>query len=181
MALEHLAYIAEIQRAAPMAAVAVPAVAVPAAAVPAAKRRGVIGAVWDARDRLFTFAANGFFVFAFGVGVQFVLIHYAGMSHVPSYIIQTVLSVQLNFLLSRYLTWRDRDVDLPSALLRFNAQQLAATGVGMAFYAGLDYLGMNYIVGNVVVTAILTPLSFLIGHHWSMSDRARPAAGAGRG
>jgi putative flippase GtrA len=162
MALRHLELIAESQ-----------ASARGEAAAPASKGvRGALAALRRDRRRLLTFAANGLFVFVFGVAVQYALIHFLRMGHVESYIIQTVLSVQLNFLLSRYLTWRDRDVRALPALARFNLQQLATTGLGMLLYAGLDHFGMNYIAGNILVTAVLTPTSYLVGDRWSMADRA---------
>jgi putative flippase GtrA len=125
------------------------------------------------RKRLITFAANGLLVFVFGVAVQYALIRYRGMSNVQSYVFQTVLSVQVSFLLSRYLTWRDRDLQVLPALARFELAQLATTGLGMALYAGLDHFGMNYIASNVAVTTVLTPASFLLGDRWSMAGRAR--------
>ncbi|HTU75745.1 MAG TPA: GtrA family protein [Trebonia sp.] len=158
MALRHLDYIAEVQG--------------PAPEPRRGGLRGALSALWGARKRLATFAANGLFVFVFGVAVQYALIHYLRMGHVPSYIIQTVLSVQLNFVLSRYLTWRDRQVAPLAALVRFNVQQATITGLGVALYTGLDHFGMNYITGNIAVTAILTPASFVIGNKWSMSERA---------
>lgn len=162
MALRQLNYIADVQQS-----------ALDTALVPLRQgRRGAIAALWGARKRLITFAASGLFVFVFGVAVQYALIHEYRMSHVTSYVIQTILSVQVNFLLSRYVTWRERRFGLLSGLIRFNVQQLASTGIGMALYAGLEHFGMNYIAANVAVTAVLTPVSFLIGHHWSMADRA---------
>ena len=162
MALRQLTYIAEVQKS-----------AFDTALVPLRQgRRGAIAALWGAHRRLLTFAANGLVVFAFGVAVQYALIHSLGMSHVKSYVIQTVLSVQVSFLLSRFLTWRDRRVGAASALVRFNIQQLASTGVGMALYAGLEHFGVNYVAANVAVTAVLTPVSFVVSHHWSMADRA---------
>ena len=127
--------------------------------------------IWKQRVRLAIFALNGSAVFAAGLMIQIILVRYAGMGHIPSYIAQTVASVQLNFLLSRYLTWRDRDVTFLPALARFNLQQLTVTGLGMAGYVGLDRLGMNYVAANVAVTAVLTPVSFLSSHKWSMGER----------
>ena len=143
MGLRQLNYIAEVQGSDPLDT--------------AQASKGALSALWRARRRLLTFAACGLFVFVFGVIVQYALIHQLGMSHVESYIIQTVLSVQVNFLLSRYLTWRDRSLRALPALIRFNIQQLATTGAGIALYTGLDHFGMNYIASNVVVTAVLTP------------------------
>lgn len=122
------------------------------------------------RLRLVIFAANGLNVFAVGLLIQVILVQYADMGHITSYIVQTIASVQLNFLLSRYVTWRDRDVAFLQALAKFNLQQLAVTGVGMAGYAGLERLGVNYIAANVAATALLTPVSFLASHKWSMGE-----------
>lgn len=124
------------------------------------------------RKRLVIFAANGLLVFVLGVAVQWALIHCLGMGNVSSYIIKSVLSVQLTFLLSRYLTWGDRDIALLPAVVRWNVQQLVITGLGVSLYIGLDHLGTNYIAGNVAVAVIFTPTSFVVGHLWSMADRA---------
>jgi len=120
-------------------------------------------------------------VFAVGLLVQALLIKYAGMGHVSSYIVQAVISVQLNFALSRYLTWRDRNAAFVRALARFNLQQLAITGLGVAGYAGLERLGINYIVANAAITALLTPVSFLSSHLWSLRTPDGPGPGTRRG
>jgi 4-amino-4-deoxy-L-arabinose transferase-like glycosyltransferase/putative flippase GtrA len=128
--------------------------------------------------RLALFAANGLNVFAVGLLIQVLLVWYAGMSHVSSYIVQTIASVQLSFLLSRFLTWGDRDTSFLPTLARFNIQQLAVTGLGMAGYSGLEHLGMNYITANVAVTAVLTPVSFLSSHLWALTEpRTKAVAG----
>ncbi|HEX3962630.1 MAG TPA: GtrA family protein [Trebonia sp.] len=162
MGLRHQQYIAEAQASAMNTALA----------SSPRRPRGALSALWRARKRLLIFAANGLLVFVFGVAVQYALIHYWGMGHVKSYVIQTVLSVPVNFLLSRYLTWRDRHLGLGSALVRYNVQQLTSTGLGMAAYAGLEHFDMNYLTANVVVTAVLTPVSFVIGNQWSMAERS---------
>jgi putative flippase GtrA len=131
-----------------------------------------MSALWCARKRLVTFAANGLLIFVIGLAVQWVLIHRLGMGNIASYIVKSVLSVQLTFLLSRYLTWGDRDIALLAALVRWNVQQLVITGLGIGLYCGLDHFGMDYIASNVVVALIFTPTSFVVGHHWSMVDRA---------
>ena len=128
----------------------------------------LVARVWAQRTRLTIFGLNGTAVFAAGLMIQIILVQYAGVGHVPSYVVQTVASIQLSFLLSRYLTWRDRSVSFGHGLVRFNAQQLAVTGLGMAGYAVLDWLGMNYVIANVLVTGLLTPVSFASSHLWSL-------------
>jgi putative flippase GtrA len=130
---------------------------------------------WEHRVRLVLFSVNGMNVFAIGLLIQVILVRYAGMGHVSSYISQTIASVQISFLLSRFITWRDRDVAILRALIRFNLQQLTVTGLGMAGYAALEKAGVNYITANVVVTAALTPVSFVSSHRWSLMARRRQA------
>ena len=175
--------------AAPVRASPAPASPVPARPVPSRPARrprpataaGLAARVWGQRTRLTIFGLNGTAVFAAGLMIQIILVQYAGVGHVPSYIAQTVASIQLSFLLSRYLTWRDRSVSFRHGLVRFNAQQLAVTGLGMAGYAVLDWLGMNYVIANVLVTGLLTPVSFASSHLWSLRPRraAGPEAGDG--
>ena len=131
----------------------------------------LVARLWAQRIRLTIFGLNGTAVFAAGLMIQIILVQYAGVGHVPSYIVQTVASIQLSFLLSRYLTWRDRSVSFGHGLIRFNAQQLAVTGLGMAGYAVLEWLGMNYVIANVLVTGLLTPVSFASSHLWSLRPR----------
>jgi putative flippase GtrA len=135
--------------------------------------QGLVASIRQHRLRLAVFALNGTAVFAAGLILQVVLVRYTHMADVLSYVIQTVTSVQMSFVLSRYLTWRDRDVAVLPALVRFNVQQFAVTGFGMVGYASLDRLGMNYIAANVAVTAVLTPVSFVTSHRWSMTPRKR--------
>jgi putative flippase GtrA len=138
----------------------------------------LVARVWAQRTRLAIFGLNGTAVFAAGLMIQIILVQYAGVGHVPSYIAQTVASIQLSFLLSRYLTWRDRSVSFGHGLVKFNAQQLAVTGLGMAGYAVLDWLGMNYVIANVLVTGLLTPVSFASSHLWSLRPH-RPVLASG--
>ena len=162
MALRHLEYIADVQDS-----------ALNTALVPLrAGRRGAVAALWGARRRLAIFAVNGLIVFIAGLALQIALIKFLHLSHVVSYVIQTVFSVQLSFVLSRLVTWRDRAVSFGGALVRFNLQQVAITGLGMALYAGLDRLGMHFPESNIAVTAVLTPMTFVLGNRWSMAERS---------
>jgi putative flippase GtrA len=132
---------------------------------------GAVSPIRGTRKRLLIFAANGVLVFCLGVAVQLALIHQLKMGNLSSYLVKTVLSVQLTFLLSRYLTWRDRNLAWLPALARWNIQQVVISGLSVGLYAGLDRLGMGYIKGNLVVAVISTPLSFIVAHLWSMAER----------
>src|SRR5487761_54989 len=75
--------------------------------------------------RFGVFGLIGFTVFLAGLALQVALVRLAGMGHVTSYVIKTLISVELSLLLNRYLTWRDRDIVMFRAAVLFTVQQLA--------------------------------------------------------
>lgn len=155
-ALRHLEYIAAQQS---------------AAHAPPRRIKTFAEALRRSLPRLSLFAVSSLLVFITGLAIQAMLIHRLRMSHDRSYIVQTVISIQLSYLLSRYLTWRDRATPFLGTLGRFNVQQLALTGLGLLAYAGLEQSEMSYVSADVVVTAFVTPVAFLVSHNWSMRER----------
>lgn len=126
--------------------------------------------------RFSAFGVIGFTVFLAGLALQVALVRLAGMGHVTSYVIKTLLSVELSLVLNRYLTWRDRDIRMTRAAVLFTVQQLALQGIGVVVYAGMDRLGVGYITANVAVTALLTPVGYLASHLWSLAGQPLLAA-----
>jgi putative flippase GtrA len=121
--------------------------------------------------RFLAFGAIGAAVFAAGLGIQIALVHYLHVDPVAAYVIQGVFSIELSFVLNRYLTWRDRSVPFFRALWRFNTQKAIATVLNMVAYAILVRLGVQYIVANIALTAVFTPLNYVAAHYWSFEAR----------
>ena len=113
--------------------------------------------------RFVVFSAIGGFVFLLGLGLQAVLTGRWQVLPVVSYLIQAVVSVETSFLLNRWLTWRDRDTPFWLAFARFNAQKTVTIALNLALYAVLLRLGMNYLVANVVLTAVFTVVNYVAG------------------
>ena len=106
------------------------------------------------------FALIGGLVFVAGLGLQVMLVRYANIGVDWSYAAQAIFSIELSYLLNRYLTWRDRSAGFWAAAWKFNAQKLLMTVINLAAYALLVRAGMEYIVANVVLTAIFTPVNY---------------------
>jgi putative flippase GtrA/GT2 family glycosyltransferase len=113
--------------------------------------------------RFVVFSAIGGFVFLMGLGLQAVLTGSWHLLPVISYAIQAVVSVETSFLLNRWLTWRDRGIPFWRAFGRFNAQKTVTIALNLALYAGLIRLGINYLVANVVLTAVFTIVNYVAG------------------
>ena len=110
--------------------------------------------------RFYLFALIGGLVFIAGLALQVVLVRYASIGADWSYAAQAIFSIELSYLLNRYLTWRDRSAGFWAAAWKFNAQKLLMTVINLTAYALLVRAGMEYIVANVVLTAIFTPVNY---------------------
>lgn len=119
--------------------------------------------------RLLIFGGIGAGVFLLGLVMQILLVARIHMAADTAYVVQGVVSIETSFLLNRYLTWRDRTVPFWRACRRWNTQRLFMTVVNMGTYAGLVHLGVQYIVANVAITAVFTPVNYLLGHRWSFA------------
>ena len=127
--------------------------------------------------RFVTFAMIGGTVFVAGFALQVVL---TTRLHVPafaSYLIQTVLGVEANFLLNRWLTWRDRVSQFWPECVRFNVQRALTTVLNLASYAGLIYVGMNYLLANIILTAAFTLVNYMVGDRFVFPARGEAAIG----
>jgi len=110
--------------------------------------------------RFTLFALIGGGVFIAGLALQVALVRYANIGADRSYAAQAVFSIELSYLLNRYLTWRDRSAGFWTAAWKFNAQKLLMTVINLTAYALLVRAGVEYIVANVVLTAIFTPVNY---------------------
>jgi 4-amino-4-deoxy-L-arabinose transferase-like glycosyltransferase/putative flippase GtrA len=126
--------------------------------------------------RLPIFGLIGGGVFSFGLVLQVVLVQRLHMAAVPAYFAQGFTSIQLSFLLNHYLTWRDRSVPFWRALWRFNAQKALMTAIIVGVYAILIRFGVQYIVANIALTVVFTPVNYVIGHYWSFTPKRARAA-----
>ncbi|MCW2934443.1 MAG: hypothetical protein JWM19_5405 [Actinomycetia bacterium] len=110
--------------------------------------------------RLSAFFFIGAAVFVVGLAFQVALVRYAGLGADSSYVAQAILSIELSYLLNRYLTWRNRDAGFWLACWKFTAQKLIMTVVNMAAYALLVRVGVQYVAANIALTAVFTPVNY---------------------
>jgi putative flippase GtrA len=127
-------------------------------------------------SRFSVFSLIGAGVFFAGLGLQVALVRYGHTWPDWSYAAQAVFSIELSYLLNRYVTWRDRTVGFWAAAWKFNAQKAFMTVINMAAYALLVRVGMEYIVANVLLTGIFTPVNYFAGDLLVFARGARGGA-----
>jgi putative flippase GtrA/GT2 family glycosyltransferase len=114
-------------------------------------------------SRFSVFSLIGVGVFLAGLDLQVALVRYGHAGPDWSYAAQAIFSIELSYLLNRFLTWRDRSVGCWASAWKFNAQKGLMTVINMAAYALLVRVGVEYIVANVLLTAIFTPINYFAG------------------
>jgi putative flippase GtrA len=129
-----------------------------------ASNRGALRGLRAHAWRLTSFSVVGAFVFIAGLLFQVALVRYAGMGADLSYAAQAVFSIELSYVANRYVTWHGRESGFWTAAWKFNVQKLLMTVVNMTAYALLVHFGMQYVVANIVLTAIFTPVNYVASH-----------------
>ena len=125
----------------------------------------------EKHGRRFTvFALIGGSVFVMGLALQALLTGKWHMAADASYFVQGVISIEVSFLLNRWLTWRDRTGPVWSAFVRFNVQKAVTMALNLVAYAGLVWLGVNYLVANVVLAAAFTVINYVAGDALVFTD-----------
>jgi GT2 family glycosyltransferase len=122
-----------------------------------------------AHVRKFTsFSLIGAFVLVAGIGVQWALVRRAGPD--LSYAGQAVFSIELSYVLNRWLTWGDRQVASSASLLKWNVQRLTMTVPNYLGYAALiRFAHLNWLAANLGVTAVFVVVNYVLGDRWSFA------------
>ena len=113
--------------------------------------------------RFTAFSVIGTVVFVLGLAIQAVLTGHLHMPAIGSYMVQAVVSVELSFLLNRWITWRNRNSTFWPSLLRFNLQKAITVVLNLVMYAILLRLGVNYLIANVLLTIAFTVVNYVGG------------------
>jgi putative flippase GtrA len=117
--------------------------------------------------RFSSFSAVGGFVFLLGLALQAFLVQVCRVGSDPSYLAQGFVSIQASFLLSYYWTWRDARVPFWRAWGKFNVQKIITSILNLLVYAGLVAVSVNYLIANILTTALFTAVNYVLGNRWT--------------
>lgn len=137
------------------------------------QRKGLVSTAARQHGRRFTlFSLVGAAVFVLGTAFQWFLIRLGGGADL-SYAGQAVFSIELSFALNRWLTWRNRELHLLTAAVKWNTQKLAMSVPNFLGYALLVYLGLNWLAANLAITAMFTMINYVGADLWSFRSTRR--------
>ena len=121
-------------------------------------RRPQIAQLLRRAFRAVKFVMVGITVLAIGYVLLYVFISRLHWPQQQSYLLVTVISLQLNFLGSRYITWRDRRINgFWKSYVLFHAYRIISAGLNQGlFYVQTDVLGLPYLLANTADIIVST-------------------------
>jgi len=112
------------------------------------------------RLRFVGFSLVGGVVFVIGIGILTFQVQVLHFNEILAGLITTVISVEVNFLLNKYINWRDRIGGFGSQWLKFHASRAVTIIINQTLYTLFVSVGFNYLLVNVVLTLLVTVTNF---------------------
>jgi dolichol-phosphate mannosyltransferase len=122
---------------------------------------------WEGEmDRLVKFSIVGLSGVFVNEGFLWGFVRFLGWDKILSNIIATELSILNNFIWNDLWTFKDlKGKPFPSRLLSFHMAALTGALVQWATYVALLYLGMNYLLANLIGIALSFVVRFTFNRH----------------
>jgi glycosyltransferase XagB len=145
-------------------------------------RFGQILRVADQAPKFVQFGIIGGSVFAFGTALLFVLVEALGWSPLLANALQLAVTLWLNYILNRKITWRERTVDRLAAA-KFFVSRGATTLLNYGLFAWLINLqlsfnafgqhvalSVNYLVANILALIIVMLINYVSSDRWAFAQ-----------
>src|SRR5262249_2409027 len=129
--------------------------------------------------RVLSFGLIGGFVFVVGFVVLFAAVQFLHLNAYLAYFIQAIVSIELNFFLNHFITWRDRGTSsfrsMGTSWLKFHVTRIFTVALNQGFYSLLVVLGVQYLLANVIGTIVFTIVNYLVGDLFVFNAQTSPS------
>jgi len=113
------------------------------------------------RIRVVGFSFVGGMVFLIGLAMLTFLVEEVNVNKIVAGIITTIASVELNFLLNKYLNWGDRDGKFTQHWLKFHLARLSTIAFGQIFYILFVSIGVHYLVVSTIGVIVVSIANYV--------------------
>jgi putative flippase GtrA/glycosyltransferase involved in cell wall biosynthesis len=110
--------------------------------------------------RFVGFAAVGLSVFLGGEVLLYGLVHMANLDAHIAYLIVAVVSIETNFVLNRFLNWRDRPGSLRRQYTMFHVTKIGTVILNQVLFAMLLSFDVHYLMAMFICTALITAINY---------------------
>jgi putative flippase GtrA len=105
-----------------------------------------------------------------GLALLYILVHLLHVGASLAFLLQSIVSVEVSFLLNWNLTWKQRETPFKTAAKRFHAMRIATIPVNQLIFLGLRDLGVEYLLAMVVTVGFFTAINYAVCHIWTFPD-----------
>ncbi len=112
------------------------------------------------KARFSGFLLIGGLIFLIGLAIIFLLVSKLHINKILAGVITTVITVELNFLLNRYLNWGDRSGKFINLWWKFHVIRLGTIILNQVLYIMLIVFGVQYIIATIIAVGIVTILNY---------------------
>lgn len=124
--------------------------------------------------RQLKFASVGLTTMVVGYGLLIILVELSGTNESLAYLIQAFFSVELNFILNRYVTWRDRgEIRLISAWLRFHIVRAITIPLNQLLF-NLLILAVPYWIAFPLTVVVVMIINYVTGDKFTFGTTSLP-------
>ncbi len=121
----------------------------------------------ELRERILSFSLVGGFVTIIGFAILYVLVQYVGLNKNLAYLIQAILSIELNFFLNHFYTWSDRRKQGVRAFVtswgKFHFTRIFTVTLNQVLYSAFLLSGINYLVASAMCILIVMIINYIAG------------------
>src|SRR3989339_868947 len=102
--------------------------------------------------RFVGFSIVGVVVLGLGMMLLAFLVEVMSIDEIVAGVATTVFSLETNFVLNKYLNWRDREGRWTRQWWRYHLTRMGAVVINQSLYTVLVLFGANYLLTTIVLT-----------------------------
>jgi putative flippase GtrA len=122
------------------------------------------------------FTIGGGMIAVIGAGLLFAGVHWLHLSEKPTFYIQLVITLALNFAWNQFVTWRDVKCSIVGVLHRiwkFVLTRVFSLGLNAVLFVVLTtkFFGFHYMAAYVVCLVVVMAVNYITSHKFVFTGR----------
>ncbi len=126
------------------------------------QKRGIAEHLFQlVQQRLFGFGLVGLGVMLGGMALLYGLVHYHLVEEHIAYFIQAIACIEANFMLNRWVNWRDRKGAFLPQWIKFHTTKIGTIPFNLLLFALLISIGVHYLLATLIGVVVATIINYV--------------------
>src|SRR5260370_16226600 len=133
------------------------------------QKRGIAEHLFQlVQQRVFGFGLVGLGVMLGGMALIYGLVHYRLVEEHIAYFIQAITCIEANFMLNRWVNWRDRKGAFLPQLIKFHTTKIRTIPFNLLLFPLLISIVLHYLLATLIALLFPTIITYLSMHKFSL-------------